>query len=149
MDAIKELDSCDEAIACQGEAIEQQIHSQAQEVRTAVDQAERKLIQDVRTAVHQKRGVIALQKQEAQEELARLQSSIEFVEQSMKVQSDEQIVASMTKTLDRMRASVSRAKKSHLKPVERIDSMYERNEKAVEECKKLGTFRHSHHQPKM
>ena len=84
MDAIKELDSCDEAIARQGEAIEQQIHSQAQEVRNAVDQAERKLIQDVKTAVHQKRGVIALQKQEAQEELARLQSSVEFVEQSMK-----------------------------------------------------------------
>ena len=44
MDAIKELDSCDEAIAHQGEAIEQQIHSQALEVRNAVDQTERELI---------------------------------------------------------------------------------------------------------
>ena len=56
MDAIKKLDSCDDAIALQGEAIEQQIHSQAQEVRTAVDQAERKMIQEVRTAVQQKQN---------------------------------------------------------------------------------------------
>ena len=65
MDAIKDLDSCDEAIACLGEAIEQQVHAQAQEVRSAVDQAERKLIQEVRTAVHQKRASIALQRGKA------------------------------------------------------------------------------------
>ena len=65
MDAISDLDSCDKALVCQGEAIEQQIHLQAQEVKAAVDQAKRKLIQEVRTAIQQKRGVIALQKQEA------------------------------------------------------------------------------------
>ena len=143
-DAIKKLDSCDDAIALQGEAIEQQIHSQAQEVRNAVDQAERKMIQEVRTAVQQKRTILSLQKQEAQEELARLQSSIEFVEQSMKVQSDQEIVASKTKMLDRMRASISLARKSMLKPLERTDLGYERNEKAVEECKKLGILQFLH-----
>ena len=111
MDAIKDLDSCDEAIASQGEAIEQQIHQQAQEVRNAVDQEERKLTVEVRTAVQQKRAVIARQKHEAQQELARLQSSIEFVELSMKIQSDQQIVvAYKEKILDRMKASISHAK---------------------------------------
>ena len=99
MDAIKELDPCDDAIVHHGEANEDQIHSQAQEVKTAVDQAKRKLIRHVRTAVQQMRAVISLQKQEAQEELAWLQSSIEFMEQSMKVQFDQQIVASKAKML--------------------------------------------------
>ena len=71
-----------------------------QEVRNAVDQEERKLTLEVGTAVQQKTAVIALQKQEVQEELARLQSSIEFVEQSMKIQSDHWIVASNEKILD-------------------------------------------------
>ena len=55
MDAIKDLDSCDEAIACQGEAIEQQIHSQVEEVRNAVDQAEKKMIEEVRIAISSRR----------------------------------------------------------------------------------------------
>ena len=56
----------------------------------------------------------------------------------MKVQSDQQIVASKTKMLDRMKASVSLAEKCKLKPVERIDLGYEWNQRAIEECKKLG-----------
>ena len=62
----------------------------------------------------------------------------------MKVQSDQQIVASKTKMLDRMRASISLARKSMLKPLERTDLGYERNEKAVEECKKLGRLQFLH-----
>ena len=95
---IKDLDSCYEAIAQQGKDIEKEIRSQAWKVRTTVDQAERNLIQEVRAAVRQKRTVVTLQKQKAQEELARLQSSIEFVEQSIKVQSKQQIVASKKKS---------------------------------------------------
>ena len=114
MDAIKELDLCDEAIVHQGEIVERQIHSQAQEVRIAVNQEERKMTQEVRTAVQQKRAVIALQREEAQEELARLQSSIEFKEQCMRLQSDQQLVASKTKILDCMKTSVSQTKSMSL-----------------------------------
>ena len=69
MDAFKDLDSCDEAIAHQGEEIEQQIHSQVQEVRTALDLEENKLVQEVRTAIQQKRAVVDAQREEVQEEL--------------------------------------------------------------------------------
>ena len=144
IDAIKELDSCDEAIVHQGENVEQQIHSQAQEVRTAVDQEERKLTQEVRTTVQQKRAVISLQREEAQKELARLQSSIEFNEWSMNVQSDQQIVVSMTKMLDHMKESISQSKKCRLRPIERVDLKYERSMRLTEECKKLGLLRYSH-----
>ena len=115
MVVIKELDSCHEAIICQGEAIEQQVHSQAQEIKTAVDQTERKLTMEMRTAVQQKRTVILIQKQGAREELTQLQSSIEFVEQSTKVQSDQQTVTSKSKILECMKASISHVKKSNLK----------------------------------
>ena len=145
MDAIKEMDSCDDAIVLQGKAIEQQIHLETEEVRNAVDQEERKLIQELRTAVQHKRTIISLQKQEAQEELARLQSSIEFVEKSMKVQSDQQILASKTNMLDQYEGIHSLVQeKCMLKPVERFDLKYERNEKAVEECKKLGRIPFMH-----
>ena len=116
-----------EAIVCQGETIEQEIHFQAQEVIEAVDQAKRNLTQEVRTATQKKRAVIAFQKQEAQAELARLQSSLEFVKQSMKMQSDQQIVTSKTKMLECMKDSVSHAKLSNFEPYETIDSKYERN----------------------
>ena len=76
-----------------------------------MDEAESMQREQVRIAVQQKRVVIALQNQEAQEELARLQSSIEFMEQSVKVQSNQRIVVSKTNKLDCMSAAVSRAKK--------------------------------------
>ena len=50
-------------------------------------------------SLQKKRAVIAHQKQEAQEELARLQSSVEFAEMSMNIQSDEQIIASKAKNI--------------------------------------------------
>ena len=61
----------------------------------------------------------------------------------MKVQSDQKTVASKTKILDHMKASISHTKKCMLKPVEKVDSKYKINQKVLEECKKLGTFRHS------
>ena len=62
----------------------------------------------------------------------------------MNVQSDQKIVAPKTKILEHIKGSVSHAKKSNLKPAERINSKYERNQKALEECKKLGLFQFSH-----
>ena len=104
-DAVKVLEVCDEEISQQGEAAKQQIRSQAQEARAAIDQVEKDLLENVCTFVQRKKHVIFVQKEEAMEEQLRLQSLLDFVEHSLATQSDQQIVASKQDVLDRLNAA--------------------------------------------
>ena len=77
-DAVKVLEACDEEISQEGEDAKQQIRSQAQEARAAIDQAEKELIESVCLSVRKKKHVISIQKEKAKEEQLRLQSPAGF-----------------------------------------------------------------------
>ena len=82
--------------------------------------------------------MISLQKEEAKKEQVRLQSLLDFVEHSLAVQSDQQIVASKEDVLDRLNKAVSQKIHAKFDPLENAEIKYKKNMKALEQCKNLG-----------
>ena len=138
---ISTLSACDEQIVRCGEEVEQEIRSLAREVRAAVDRKEAELVEEVRTAVLLKRGMVMLQRNEAQREMARLQSSVDFVKQKLEVCSDEQIVVSKQEILKCVKESIDRVTVTNLRTMEKADITFDRNPKVMEDCGNIGSLR--------
>ena len=79
-------------ITKQGEDVKKEIHTQAQLIVTLVQQSERQLVQQVDTAVQQKSQLLIKQREEAEAILNQLKGCEEFVEHSLKVGSQEQVL---------------------------------------------------------
>ena len=137
---IAALSARDDEIASRGEAVEEQIRSLAREMRAAVDRKEAELVKEVRTAIVLKSGMILLQKKKAQSDVARLESSVEFVKQKLEVCSDEQIVSSKREIVKRVEDIVARVTMTELKTMEQADIVFDSNPKAVEECENIGSL---------
>ena len=137
-DNVNALEACDEEISQQGEAAKQQIRSQAQEARAAIDQAEKELIESVCMIAKKKKHVVFVRKEQAKEEQIRLQSLLNYVQHILATQSDQQIVVSKQDMLERLNEAVSQ--KSHVKldPLEDVKITFKKDETALEHCKNLG-----------
>ena len=138
MGTVKVLEACDEEISQQGEDAKQQICSHAQEARAAIDQAEKELLENVDVSVQKKKHVIFVQKEEAKEEQLRLQNLLYFVEHSLATQSDQQIMASNRKVVERLNEAVSQKIHTKFYPLENAEIKFTENSKTLEHCKSLG-----------
>ena len=79
-------------ITKQGEDVKKEIHTQAQLIINLVQQSERQLVQQVDTAVQQKIQLLTKQREEAETVLNQLKCCEEFVVQSLKVGTQQQIL---------------------------------------------------------
>ena len=128
---VKVLEACDAEIPWQGEATKQQICIQAQNARAAIDQAEKELVENALLS-RKKRCTIPVQKQEAKEEQARLQSLLDFVEHNLATQSDKQIVVSKQSVLDRLNKAVSHEIHARFVPSEDADISHKKSMETLE-----------------
>ena len=90
--ALTDLITRENDIKKQGEDIKKDIHTQAELIISLVQQSERQLLQQVDTVVQQKAQLLLQQKEEAVTVLNQLKSCEEFVEQSLKVGSQQHVL---------------------------------------------------------
>ena len=90
--AVTNLITREREVTKQGEDVKKQIHTQSQLIVNLVQQSERQLVQQVDTAVQQKIQLLIKQREEAETVLKQLKGCEEFVEQSLKVGSQQQIL---------------------------------------------------------
>ena len=90
--AVTNLITRQREVTKQGEDVKKQIHTQSQLIINLVQQSERQLVQQVDTAVQQKIQLLTKQREEAVTVLKQLKGCEEFVEQTLKVGSQQQIL---------------------------------------------------------
>ena len=90
--ALSNLTTRETEVTKQGEDVKKEIHTYAQLIINLVQQSERQLVHQVDTAVQQKIQLLMKQREEAETVLNQLKGCEEFVEQSMKVRSQQQIL---------------------------------------------------------
>ena len=90
--AMNNLITREREITKKGEDVKKQIHTQSQLIINLVQQSERQLVQQVDTAVQQKIQLLTKQREEAELVLKQLKGCEEFVEQSLKVGTQQQIL---------------------------------------------------------
>ena len=76
----------------QGEDVKKQIHTHSQLIINLVQQSQRQLVQQVDTVVQQKIQLLTKQREEAEIVLKQLKACEEFVQQSLKVGTQQQIL---------------------------------------------------------
>ena len=76
----------------QGDDVKKHIHTQSQLIINLVQQSQRQLVQQVDTVVQQKIELLTKQREEAETVLKQLKGCEEFVEQSLKVGTQQQIL---------------------------------------------------------
>ena len=76
----------------QGEDVKKQIHTHSQLIINLVQQSQRQLVQQVDTVVQQKIQLLTKQREKAETVLEQLKGCEEFVEQSLKVGTQQQIL---------------------------------------------------------
>ena len=90
--ALNNLITQEREITKQGEDVKKEIHTYAQLIINLVQQSERQLVHQVDTAVQQKIQLLTKQREEAETVLNQLKGCEEFVEQSLKIGSQQQIL---------------------------------------------------------
>ena len=90
--AVTNLVTREKEVTKQGEDVKKQINTHSQLIMDLVQQSQRQLVQQVDTVVQQKIQLLTKQREEAETVLKQLKGCEEFVEQSLKVGSQQQIL---------------------------------------------------------
>ena len=90
--ALTNLITRDRDVTKQGEDVKKEIHTHAQLIINLVQQSERQLVQQIDTEVQQKIQLLTKQREQAETLLNQLKGCEEFVEQSLKVGSQQQVL---------------------------------------------------------
>ena len=90
--AVTDLITREREVTKQGEDVKKQIHTHSQLIINLVQQSQRQLVQQVDTVVQQKIELLTKQREEAETVLKQLKGCEEFVEQSLKVGTQQQIL---------------------------------------------------------
>ena len=90
--AVTNLFTREREVTQQGEDVKKQIYTHSQLIINLVQQSQRQLLQQVDTVVQQKIRLLTKQREEAETVLKQLKDCEEFVEQSLKVGTQQQIL---------------------------------------------------------
>ena len=125
----------------QGEDVKKEIHTQAQLIINLVQQSERQLVQQVDTAVQQKIQLLTKQREEAETVLNQLKGCKEFVEQSLKVGTQQQILREK-QNMVRVMATVNQdVNPVVFQPIEVANITFTRNQTLVDKYEGIGELK--------
>ena len=131
----------------QGDMVKQEIHVIAEEMIEKIRQSERQLTKEVETAVDSKLQVLSSQKKSTEMSLSQLKDCKEFVEQSLKTGSYQQVLMSKKQMMERVSHVTKEINVEENDPIEKADIQLIKNDKisyhignivctiAVQQCK--------------
>ena len=123
----------------QGEDVKKEIHRQAQVIINLVQQSERKLVHQVDTAVQLKTQLLTKQREEAEIVLNQLKGCEEFVEQSLKVGSQQQVLREKQNMVQLMTTVNQGVNPVVFQPIEEANILFARNRSLVDSIGELSS----------
>ena len=125
----------------QGEDVKKEIHTQAQLIIDLVQQSERQLVQQVDTAVQQKIQLLTKQREEAETVLNQLKGCEEFVEQSLKVGTQQQVLREKQNMVQVMTTVNQDVNPAVFQPIEEANITFTRNQILVDKYEGIGELK--------
>ena len=120
-----------------------EIHIQAQHVVDLVFKAGEQLIETVNSIAQYKLQLLGQQREEAELALVQLKSCKEFVEKSLEIGSQQQILSEKKSMIKGMEIVSTQINPDVFQPVEEANIVFTENKKLVESCNNIGTVNYS------
>ena len=139
--AVTNLITREREVTEQGEHVKKQIHTQSQLIINLVQQSERQLVQQVDTVVQQKIQLLTKQRGKAETVLKQLKGCEEFVEQSLKLGSQQQILREKQNMVQVMTTVDQDVNPVVFQPIEEANITFTSNQTLVDEYQGIGEFK--------
>ena len=136
--AMTNLITREREVTKQGEDVKKQIHTQSQLIINLVQQSQRQLVQQVDIAVQQKIQLLTKQREEAETVLKQLKGCEEFVEQSLKVGTQQQILREKQNMVQVMTTVDQDVNPVVFQPIEEANITFTSNQTLVDKYKGIG-----------
>ena len=136
--AMTNLITREREVTKQGEDVKKQIHTQSQLIINLVQQSQRQLVQQVDTAVQQKIQLLTKQREEAETVLKQLKGCEEFVEQSLKVGTQQQILREKQNMVQVMTTVDQDVNPVVFQPIEEANITFTSNQTLVDKYEGIG-----------
>ena len=127
--ALTDLNNRKSEIKEQGDMVKQEIHLTAEEMIEKIRQSERQLTREVETAVDSKLQVLSGQIKSTEMSLSQLKDCKEFVEQSLKMGSHQQVLMSKKQMMEHMSHVTKKINVEEYNPIEKADVQLIKNNK--------------------
>ena len=118
------LISREREVVQQGEEIEEQIHTHAQQLIDRVQKSERRLMQQVNTVVQQKRDLLTKQREQAEGIYTQIKICEEMIEESLKEFSQQQVMLKKEEMLEQMNTATKLAEATKFHQIEAADIQF-------------------------
>ena len=139
--AVTNLFTRERDVTKQGEDVKKQIHTHSQLIINLVQQSQRQLVQQVDTVVQQKIELLAKQREEAETVLKQLKGCEEFVEQSLKVGSQQQILREKQNMVQVMTTVNQDVNPVVFQPIEEANITFTSNQTLVDKYEGIGQLK--------
>ena len=139
--AVTNLITRERDVTKQGEDVKKQIHTQSQLIINLVQQSERQLVQQVDTVVQQKIQLLTKQREEAETVLKQLKGCEEFVEQSLKLGSQQQILREKQNMVQVMTTVSQDVNPVVFQPIEEANITFTSNQTLVDKYEGIGELK--------
>ena len=139
--AVTNLITRERKVTKQGEDVKKQIHTHSQLIINLVQQSQRQLVQQVDTAVQQKIRLLTKQREEAETVLKQLKGCEEFVEQSLKVGSQQQILREKRNMVQVMTIVNQDVNPVVFQPIEEANITFTSNQTLVDKYEGIGELK--------
>ena len=139
--AVTNLITREREVTKQGEDVKKQIHTESQLIISLVQQSQRQLVQQVDTAVQQKIQLLTKQREEAETVLKQLKDCEEFVEQSLKVGTQQQILREKQNMVHVMTTVNQDVNPVVFQPIEEANITFTSNHTLVDEYEGIGQLK--------
>ena len=136
--AVTNLITREREVTKQGEDVKKQIHTYSQLIISLVQQSERQLVQQVDTVVQQKIQLLTKQREEAETVLKQLKGCEEFVEQSLKVGTQQQILREKQNMVQVMTTVNQDVNPVVFQPIEEANITFTSNQTLVDKYEGIG-----------
>ena len=139
--AVTNLITRERDVTKQGKDVKKQIHTHSQLIINLVQQSQRQLVQQVDTAVHQKIQLLTKQREEAETVLKQLKGCEEFIEQSLKVGSQQQILREKQNMVQVMTTVNQDVNPVVFQPIEKANITFTSNQTLVDKYEGIGELK--------
>ena len=139
--AVTNLITQETEVTKEGEDVKKQIYTHSQLIINVVQQSQRQLVQQVDTVVQQKIRLLTKQREEAETVLKQLKGCEEFVEQSLKVGTQQQILREKQNMVQAMTTVNQDVNPVVFQPIEEANITFTSNHTLVDKFEGIGQLK--------
>ena len=125
--AVTQLDTTEREVIEQGEQLQEQINTHAQQIIDQVQRSRQHLSQQLHNIVKQKTQLLAAQRQQAQRLHTQLNTCQEMIEHSLKEWTEQQILTEKHTMINKMNTTTQHVDPTVFRPLENAEMTFKKN----------------------